>query len=51
MSKDTKRITIEVDENTHAMLSAQAKANDRVLVKHIRRVLDKQAARGETADA
>jgi predicted transcriptional regulator len=47
----TKRITIEVDDDTHAKLSLQAKANDRVLVKHIRRVLDKQAAKGEAADA
>lgn len=47
----TKRITIEVDDDTHAMLVKQAEASDRALVKHIRRVLDKQAAKGETADA
>jgi predicted transcriptional regulator len=47
----SKRITIEVDDDTHAKLKAQADANDRVLVKHIKRVLDKQAAKGETADA
>lgn len=47
----TKRITIEVDDDTHAMLSAQAKANDRALVKHIKRALVRQAAKGETADA
>lgn len=39
----TKRITIEVDDDVHAALVAQAKADDRALVKFIARVLAKQA--------
>ena len=47
----SKRITIEVDDKVHETLASQAKANDRVLVKHLKRVLEKQAAKGEMADA
>ena len=47
----SKRITVEVDDDTHAKLEKQAKNSDRALVRHIKRVLEKQAALGETADA
>lgn len=47
MDTDTKtrRITIEVDEEVHAALTAQAKADDRPLVKYIRRILEKATGR------
>lgn len=38
-----KRITIEVDDETHAKLVAKAKADDRVLVKYLARILAKEA--------
>lgn len=47
----SKRITIEVDDDTHAKLKAQADNADRALVKHIKRTLEAQAAKGEKADA
>lgn len=42
-----KRITIEVDDEVHAKLVDQAKVDERPLVKFIKRVLEKQARKGE----
>lgn len=41
-----KRITIEMDDDVHQSLVDQAKADDRPLVKFIKRLLEKQAAKG-----
>lgn len=41
----SKRITIEVDDETHAALKLLADADDRPLVKYIRRILEKAAGR------
>lgn len=43
MEAELKRITIEVDDETHQKLADKARADDRPLVKYIRRLLEKAA--------